>query len=484
MSLGIVGSNPNRLALARTASAHYAADELDAFINRIDTTITLGAWLKSHPSDVVSDSIPYHTEIEEVCRTARSSVSISGRRATRWAVFTIPRPTPDETLPEGGEDVAERVCHLRALWLVAEEPDSARASSFASSLARLIEARLGKTTSTKRGGSGYYAWIEKRTWVGPGGTLVLGINPSGDRGSRSVRILAFAPYGGFDELGGPDDDRATAYFGEEEAWETKWSLAKMDSALARVTIPSIAADLRLVISGLQPKGWLDTAPSPASVALVRAAAAIRDRAPTLDPASRAALLLAGDLVLERAAPAFEINDTTTTHYRLFKALVAAGVEYGGEAYMVGRPYARAWLWEAYRLDSLGTTGHAAYLELLAGGWQTGEVCGSETVDKTGLIIEHAEAAMRRSDIDPLIQYYIGIAYQDRFSVARGDYFEGNSGAESHTPQTEEARVRAISWLRTSLLSLKVRHLRRDAWRTAMRLMLGKTNQPRYFCFPD
>ena len=152
--------------------------------------------------------------------------------------------------------------------------------------------------------------------------------------------------------------------------------------------------------------------------------------------------------------------------------------------MVGRPYARAWLWEAYRLDSLGATGHAAFLELLAAGWNTQRGCSSEIIDRTAAIIEHGEAAMRRSDIDPLIQYYIGIAYQDRFSVARGDYFEGNSGAEAHTPETEEARVRAISWLRTSLLSLKPRHLRRDAWRTAMRLMLDKTNQPRYYCFPD
>ena len=112
--------------------------------------------------------------------------------------------------------------------------------------------------------------------------------------------------------------------------------------------------------------------------------------------------------------------------------------------MVGRPYARAWLWEAYRLDSLGTTGHAAFLELLAAGWNTQRGCSSKTIDRTAAIIEHGEAAMRRSDIDPLIQYYIGIAYQDRFSVARGDYFEGNSGAEAHTPETEEARVRAIS----------------------------------------
>ena len=135
--LGDTGSNPNRLALARAASTHYAADDLEAFIGRIDTTITLGAWLKTHPNEVVSDSIPYHTEIEEVCRTARSTVSISGRTATRWAVFTIPRPTPEEMLPEGGPDVAERACHLRALWLVAEEPDSVRASTFAGSLARL-----------------------------------------------------------------------------------------------------------------------------------------------------------------------------------------------------------------------------------------------------------------------------------------------------------------------------------------------------------
>ena len=100
MSLGIDGSNPNRRALVRIASAHNSADGLDAFISRIDTTITLGAWLKGHPNEVVSDSIPYHTEIEEVCRTARSSVSISGRTATRWAAFTIRVQRPTKRYPK------------------------------------------------------------------------------------------------------------------------------------------------------------------------------------------------------------------------------------------------------------------------------------------------------------------------------------------------------------------------------------------------
>jgi hypothetical protein len=192
--------------------------------------------------------------------------------------------------------------------------------------------------------------------------------------------------------------------------------------------------------------------------------------------------LAGDLVLERSAPAFD-TDTTKAPYRLYKALRAAGVEYGGQAYMVGYPYARAWLWDTYRLDSLGTAGHAALLELLATGWKTTAGCG-DNVDEIALVIEHGEAAMRRGDIDPLVQYYVGIAYQDRFSLARGNYYEGYSDPKSYEAKAEESRILGIERLRTSLLALKERHLRRDAWRTAVRLMLGKTSHPRYFCFDD
>ncbi len=495
--LAIGGSSPSLPTIAR-GSATPSVDELDAITGRIDTTITLGDWLKAHPGEVASDFIPYDPEIEEICRTVGARTTVGGRAATRWAVFTVPRPTPDETLPDDGPDVADRVCHLRAIWVSVEEADSAGARAFAGKLAQLIDAKLGRgILRTKMGGPGHARWKEPRKWSGPGTTVVLGISHqenreiAADEGAvdtqkiwpQSVSVIAYAPYGGLDDIGGPDYERANAYLDEEEGWEKKWYFDHADSAIARVTIPSIAADLRIVTQHMRTSPFLN-APSPASAALVRAAAAIHDRAPGLEPAQRAALLLAGDLVLQSAASAFDSgSDTTNAYYRLYKSLVAAGVEYGGEAYMVGFPYGRKWLWDAYGLDSLGTAGHAAMIELLATGWRTAKGC-SDKEDEMTLIIQHGEAAMRRGDIDPLIQYYVGIAYQDIYSLARGHYYDGEAYTAGYEAKADEARVRGIERLRTSLLSLKERHLRRDAWRTAVRLMLNKTTQPRYFCWVD
>lgn len=488
---------PHESAAAQDRSESVA---LNLFTGRIDTTITLGAWLATNPGEIVSDSIPNWPPIEQVCRTTRSRVSIGGRSATRWAVFNIPNPPADETLPPASADFANRACALRAFWLVAEEPDSARARALASSLTLLIEARFGAGAPRSGiGGSGHARWLEPRAWSGPGTTVVLGVSPREHpvvtseeaevdttriSSPRAVSILAYAPHGGFDDFGGPAYDRATAYLTEEEQWEKQWVLDKADSAIARVTNPSIAADLRLVLNRLRSNGYLDTVWTPAATALVRAARAIKLRAPTLDPRQRAALLLAGDLVLQRAAPAFDPSaDTTKAHYRLYRELTTAGIQYGGQTYMFGYPYSRAWLWEAYRLDSLGAIGHLAFRELLAAGWKTTPEC-RENLDEIALTIEHGEAAMRRGNIDPLIAYYVGIAYQDRFSVARGNYYEGFATREHYEPKADEARMLGIERLRTSLLTLRERHLRRDAWRTAVRPMLGKTSQPRYFCFDD
>jgi hypothetical protein len=499
LSLAFVGSNLPRVEPVRANEPRPPVDDIEVVTGRIDTTLTLGAWLKAHPSETVVDSAPTDRPLEEMCVSAKSQVKIGGRTAARWAVFNVPRPTPGETLPEDTPDIASRECHLRAIWLVVDEPDSARAHALADALSKLVDARLGKSTPrTEMGGPGHAHWTEPRKWAGPGTTVVLGISPQENREipadegvvdtemtrPQGVSILAYAPYSGLDDIGGPDFNRAFAYLDEEEQWEGKWYLDKADSAISRVTIPSIASDLRVVMSHLRSKSF-PSPPSPASAALVRAASAIFDQAPRLKPPQRAALLLAGDLVLQRTASAFELgSDTTSANYHLYKSLVTAGVEYGPEAYMVGHPYARKWLWEAYRLDSLGTAGHTALLELLASGWKTSAGC-EENVDEIARVIEHGEAAMRRGDIDPLIQYYVGIAYQDIYSLARGHYYEGYSNPAEYEPKAEEARVLGIERLRTSLLSgLKDRHLRRDAWRTAVRLMLHKTSQPRYFCFDD
>jgi hypothetical protein len=491
-SLAVYGSPEPRFSDAPRLAP--ASDKLDALIGPIDTTITLGVWLKQHPDEALTDSAPNSDDHEsQICAWTKSRLTIEGRRAVRWAQFNIPNPPPGETLPADGADVAARECRLRALWLQVAEPDSLRSHALARTIARIIDVKLGNSQPKLMiGAPGAANWLEPRTWQGPGTKVVLAIreleyfrNPESYENDsskiiypRSVLVVAYAPFSGLDDTDDPNWDLWARHLDEDEAWERTWILDKIDSAIARVDITPIATDLRTVLKALRSSRMFDSIPPPTSAALVRAAGAIHDRAPALPPAQRAALLFAGDLVIQQAASAL-YTDTTKPAYRLYKALTAAGVEYGPETYMVGYPYTRAWLWEAYRLDSLGVTGHSALLELLAIGWHTSGAC-EENTGSIDRVIERSEAAMRGGNIDPVIQYHIGRAYSARYAVASArqlQYADTQYAAQA----AEEARIRGIEWLRTSLLALKPPHLRRDAWRSAVRLMLHLPSDVRISC---
>ena len=461
----------------------------------IDTTVTLGAWLTAHPDDRVSDSIPAAAFDDEICRATRKKVVFAGRMGFLWALFQIPAPPADEMLPVDTIRLAERVCRLRVLWLEIEEPDTARARSIATALSGLLEKRLGagenKLAITAKGAAG---WLEPRTWKGPGTTVVLGIIPpayeQSDEGPdttrlinrRTISVVAYTPLSGFDDLSSKDWDRSVAHLTEEEAWEKAWLSQRIDSAIARVGIKEIERDLLTVMRRVRAVGMLDSA-AEGHAELVRVAQFIRDSVPLLPPSRAGTVLFAGNLVLTHAAGVFDPADTTSSRYSLLKNLKAAGVEYGPEAYMIGYPYTHRWLWDAYRVDSLGPGGHAALVQLLASGWKTTAGC-EDNVDQMALVIEHGEAAIRRGDKDPMIPFYVGLAYQDRFSLARGDYYEGYADPKRYEPLAEQGRVRGIQHFQAALGTLEPRHLRRDAWRTGIRLMLGKPSQPRYFCFDD
>jgi hypothetical protein len=489
------------------------AAPLDWFValtSRIDTTITLGAWLRANPGGTVSDSVPAGAPAEEICRTTRSRIPVEGRTGFLWALFDVPDPASTDRLPAATSDIAERICRLRAFWLQIEEPDSVRAHDLALALGRRIRNKFGRGDArVKMGGRGTDGWLDPRTWRGPGTTLVVGVSPpeiehvelppppESDSeevvletrktdsvrvvAPRTVSLVAYTPHSGLDEAGSDEWEQAHAYVTEEEEWSKNWVFEKADSAIVHVPIATVMSDLMQVIHAVRNFGSTDPVPGAGS-ALVRAVKTIHDRAPSLGPAQRAALLLAGDLALSMAAPAFE-TDSSKSSFRRYKALTAAGAEYGPETYMIGYPYTRSWLWDAYRLDSLGNAGRAALVELLATGWKTEGGCGTD-VDQIGLVIEHGEAAMRRGDKDPLIPYYVGIAYQDRFSLARGNYYEGYADPMHYEPKAEESRLLAIERLRQALLTLKQPHLRRDASRKVMRLLLSKPSQPRYFCFDN
>ena len=492
--LAVYGSPEFRISDAATSRLAPAPDKLDALTGPIDTTIRLGAWLKQHPEEAITDSAPNSDNHESmICAWTKSRMTIEGRAAVRWAQFNIPNPPPGETLPADGGDVAARECRLRSLWLSVEEPDSLRSQALARTISRIIDTKLGNSQPKSMiGAAGSANWLEPRTWEGPGTKVVLAIrqleyfrNPESYENDssqiiypRSVLVVAFAPFSGLDDPGGPDWDLWAKHLSDEEVWERTWVLDKLDSAIARIDIAPVATDLRTVLKALRSSRMFDSMPPPISAALVRAAGAIHDRAPGLPPAQRAALLFAGDMVINQAASGL-YTDTTKPAYRLYKALTAAGVEYGPDTYMVGYPYTRAWLWEAYRLDSLGVTGHSAMLELLAMGWEPSSVC-EENTGSIDRVIEHSEAAMRRGNLDPVIQFQIGRAYTVRYAVASArqlQYADPQYGAQA----AEEARIRGIEWLRTSLLTLKPRHLRRDAWRSAVRMMLHLPSDARISC---
>lgn len=474
---------------------HPRPDALSTLVGAIDTSITLGAWLKAHPAQEVGGDIPVSLA-DDVCRVTQRRQAMGGHWGMLRGLFNLPAPPSDEMLPADTARLAERVCQLRAFWFEVEEPDSARAQEIATVFSRLLQQKLGQSINNEAtvGARGAGQWLQPRTWKGPGTTVVLGISPPEyhrtEEGTdttrliqaRTVTVVAYAPNGGLDDVSSSDWDRSVAHLDEEEAWQKAWRFQTIDSAIARVRVAGIASDLQAVMRRVRAIGHLDSAPQ-GHAELVRAARAIREATRTLPPAQGATLLFAGDLVLTAAAGAFDPADISSSRYRLYKNLTAAGVRYGPEAYMVGYPYTRSWLWEAYGLDSLGQTGRAALIELLATGWKTTAGC-EDNVDQIALVIEHGQAAMRRGEIDPMVQYYVGMAYQDRFSLARGDYYQGYADPRRYEAQAEEARVLGIERLRTSLLALKPRHLRRDAWRTGIRLMVGKPSQPRYFCFDD
>ena len=89
----------------------------------IDTTIRLGAWLKSHPADRIGVVPPVKQIEDKFCRASHLKLKLGDRTIVRSALFDIPEVPAGEPFPSDTARLAEDLCELRTVWLSTEVPD-------------------------------------------------------------------------------------------------------------------------------------------------------------------------------------------------------------------------------------------------------------------------------------------------------------------------------------------------------------------------
>lgn len=444
----------------------------------IDTTISLGDWLKAHPRDSVAREYLEKRgwDGNSFCRVAVAKSTFANRRTTRSALFHAYLPV-GERIPADTTRFAERVCYLRTIFFETEALDSAVAITLSDSITSLIESRVGRAERGIKADEGTSrTWVNGRTWRTPGTTAVIAV------AARRVVILAYAPGSSLQH-----QDLLMARHSEAEERQAEErarggvsenpALRDADSAIAWARLPSVAADLSVMI-GVRRRSEPRTLK--ADSALIRAFRVIRDTAPSLEPPRRAAALLAAELV--RYELGFLQYNAGPQDRALFNSLHKIIHGSTAEFSRDDNSFNRAWLWEAYRLDPHGRAGHLAFVRLLKRGFRQDAEC-AEDVGFYNAMIERGEAYLRRGTKDPLVHFYVGVAYKSIFDLAHTD-----PGIWVEQPPTrseaEAARVRAIDHLRAAFPGLRDRSMRNEAWHYAHRLLLGQPESAWMFCASD
>jgi hypothetical protein len=441
----------------------------------LDTTATLGTWLRSNPNDSISTVYPLYGDDRSFCRTPTAHAIVAKHPAKRIAVFSI-LPPPDEQLPADTLNAAEQLCRLTTILVETEDMDSVSAIALDDELTKAIAARLGDPTPGTRLSDGTVeGWTDSKTWSKPRTRVILATIPG--RTGRKVIVEAYSQTSAV-----TDNDFFRANWEEESRQlgdADRETLADADSAMAWARLPSIAADLRTMLAEIRrPKQQSDTLRNPrADSALIRAYIATRDTAPQLESARQAAALLAADIVRHATvayppppgSPAVWLYDTLQS--------INTGAEVHG--FDPSTAFARPWLWNAYALDSLGRVGHFAFVRLLARGFDEGKEC-AQSADFYRTMIDRGEADIRRGDNDPLVHFYVGAAYSAIFQLAQTDSADY---VDSVPPKSEgeAARVRALDHFRIALASLRSKSRRREAWNLGARLLLRVRTSPWGFC---
>jgi hypothetical protein len=493
-------SSASDSATALSVAVSDSANPVDLLTSRIDTTITLGAWLKSHPGDKVSIVAPVSGIGDPFCRGAVTEVKVLGRTFERSALFYIPAPPKAEKLPADTTRVAEDLCELRTIVLASEELVFNAGHAVRDSVALLVDKRLGPHRDKLPLGAGEVPGNEEgRIWNGPGTKVVVAAGPAdkkatpeGDAPSDvdegeplsdsaktgAVYAVAYAPGSGAQDF----DTWESRHKGlaAQRASDQQTRYRDIDSALVWAALPTVTTDLKLVLAFLRIRvddNLHESRPPQVDAALLRALKTIRDVAPSLPPQRRAAAFLAGDVTLAGTQATFSADSGS----RLSRGLDSLGLTFAQVPGPDGFRNTRAWLWQAYELDSTGRAGRAAFAELLSLSWPVTAACNADEYIR---MIEHGEAELSKGDNNPLIHFYVGSAYKSIYDWANFGTDEMVAPA-SVKAQAESARLKAIEHFRVALQSLSEPPLRREAWTKAMRLILHRSGeQPEYVCFPD
>jgi hypothetical protein len=494
--------NPTSVASAEALALNEdsSSNALDLITAKIDTTVTLAAWLKSHPSDKVSEVPPVSGIHDPFCRGAVAQTHLMGRPLARYALFYIPALSKAEKLPTDTARAPGEYCELRTVVLVSEEMDFPRGHALRDSLARLIETRLGSPREgLPLGAGGVRGTQEGKVWNGPGTKVVVATGPVDRRPDSATRAtrgeeetvaldsakpvartfaVAYAP-----GSGAQDFDTWESRYNAESAQrvaDQHQRYSDVDSALAWAGVPPLSADLKTVltfIKGHDPENMSEVRPAQVDIALVRAIRTIHDVAPTLPPPRRAAALMAGEVILFAAYGVA----STDSNRKVYRTLDSLGISFARPASEDEVTNRHDWLWQAWKIDSAGRAGRAAFVRLLGLTWPVSGECKG---DEYARMIEQGEAELKRGDNNPAIHFYVGSAYKAIWDFA---HFENDEVGPppSVKAQAEAARLKGIEYFRVAVQSLPAGEMRREAWAKGMQLMMRRSGeQPEYVCFAD
>jgi hypothetical protein len=485
-------------------SEDSSSSALDLITGKIDTTITLATWLKSHPSDKISEIPPVSGVDDPFCRAAVAQTHLMGRSLARYAMFYIPALSKANMLPTDTASAPGDYCELRTIVLVSEEMDFSPGDALRDSLALLIRTRLGSgREGLPLGAGGIRGTPEGNVWNGPGTKIVVAIGQvdrTPDPETRAQReeevgdtsasdsvkpslsrtyVVAYAPGSGAQDFD-TWESRYNAASGQRVA-DQQEKYSDVDSALIWAGVPALTSDLNTVLGFLKnrdPENLKVMRPPQADLALIRAMRTIHDVASTLPPPRRAAALLAGEVTLF-AAYGVASADSNRKIYRTLDSLGISFAKLPGEN---GVKNKHAWLWQAWQIDSTGRAGRAAFVRLLGLWWPVSDGC---TGDEYARMISAGEAELKRGDKNPAIYFFVGSAYKSIWDDAHFYIPDEIEPSQSVKDQAEDARLKGIEYFRGAVQSLPEGEMRRDAWAKGMALIMRRSGeQPEYVCFPD
>jgi hypothetical protein len=422
---------------------------------------------------------------DQFCRSALVGTTGTTRQWRHWVAFVIPSPPPGEELPDSTA-LAQRLCRLRVRWLENLALDSTAVEQAALELHRPLDKILGPgRAGVFFAGPGTGTWVAGRSWIQRSPLVVV----AADRGALisdetdsmptivppAVIAIAYVPGNGIEPTVDAMIDK-TRYpkVDPEELAE----MARGDSAIGWSRVSGLAPLQKLFehyrdstrfdsTGRVRPDSSIDSL-------LLHALATLRDTV-SLQPPQRSAALLAADLAVNIRAHWLDYKGQDTVYRQQLEHL---GAKYQYAQMGAVWQYVRPWLWRAYQLDSLSPAGRAALVELERVGWTTEVGCGG-AID---VVIQQGERALGITRADPLLHLYVADAYADIFSF-RPDSVPASApdSVRLQATKSESARLRAIEHYREALGGVRDAGLRQSIWNKAVRLMLNRVIDHRYYC---